>query len=107
MVILGPSDEPTGFIVNSIFSRLVVFSWSQPDKPNGVITEYQLHCSATGRGVVSHTMTGLQTTATVAGFQPFSTYTCNITAHTSAGGGPAATISVTTAEDSKLLQYSI
>ena len=79
-------------------SRSVDFSWIHPDRPNGVILEYRLHCSADS-SMITHRVPGSLTKATVEGLQPFTGYLCNITAHTSAGGGPAATTSVTTAED--------
>ena len=82
----GVSDDP----------RSLSFTWEVPLKPNGVITEYQLQCSGGGQ-VFSRTVT--QTTTTLSGLLPYTSYSCNITAHTSAGGGPAATTSVTTQQD--------
>ena len=67
-------------------------------EPNGVITEYQLQCSGGGQ-VFSRTVMGSQTTTTLSGLLPYTNYSCNITAHTSVGGGPAATTSVTTEQD--------
>ena len=69
-------------------------------EPNGVITEYQLQCSGGGQ-VFSRTVMGSQTTTTLSGLLPYTSYSCNITAHTSVGGGPAATTSVTTEQDSE------
>ena len=69
-------------------------------KPNGVITEYQLQCSGSGE-VFSRTVMGSQTITTLSGLLPYTSYSCNITAHTSVGGGPAATTSVTTEQDSE------
>ena len=50
----------------------------------------------------SRTVMGSQTTTTLSGLLPYTSYSCSITAHTSVGGGPAATTSVTTQQDSKL-----
>ena len=49
--------------------------------------------------VFSRTVMGSQTTTTLSGLLPYTSYSCNITAHTSVGGGPAATTSVTTEQD--------
>ena len=67
-------------------------------KPNGVIIEYQLQCSGGGE-IFNRTVIG--TTTTLSGLLPYTNYSCNITAHTSVGGGPAATTSVTTEQDSE------
>ena len=45
---------------------------------------------------------GSQTTTTLSGLLPYTGYSCSITAHTSAGGGPAATTSVTTLQDGEM-----
>ena len=71
-----------------------------PLKPNGVITMYQLQCSAGGR-VFNRTVT--ETKTTLSGLLPYTNYSCSITAHTSAGGGHAATTSVTTLQDGNIL----
>ena len=71
-------------------------------EPNGVITEYQLQCSGGGQ-VFNRTVMGSQTTATLSGLLPYTSYSCNITAHTSVGGGPAATTSVTTQQDGECI----
>ena len=65
-------------------------------EPNGVITEYQLQCSGGGQ-VFNRTV--METTTTLSGLLPYTNYSCSITAHTSAGGGPAATTSMTTLQD--------
>ena len=84
----GLSDDP----------RSLSVTWEIPTEPNGVITEYQLQCSGGGQ-VFSHTVMGSQTTTTLSGLLPYTSYSCSITAHTSVGGGPAATTSVTTEQD--------
>ena len=61
-------------------------------------TEYQLQCSGGGQ-VYNWTVMGLQTTASLSRLIPYTNYSCNITAHTRVGGGPAATTSVTTQQD--------
>ena len=89
----GPPYQVSVVVENS---RTVTFIWSAPSTPNGIITEYQLHC--TGGGQVFN-RTVIETTTTLSGLLPYTNYSCNITAHTSAGGGPTATTSVITAQD--------
>ena len=76
--------------------RSLTLTWSAPEIPNGVITEYQLQCSGGGQ-VFNRTV--METTATLSGLLPYTNYSCSITARTSAGGGPAATTSVITLQD--------
>ena len=93
-----PAGPPRQFFAIAESSTSIIFSWSAPETPNGVITEYQLQCSG-GEKVFSRTVMGSQTTTTLSGLLPYTSYSCNITAHTSVGGGPAATTSVTTEQD--------
>ena len=86
--LFGVSNDPLSFSL----------TWEAPIKPNGVITEYQLQCSGGGQ---VYNRTVMETTTTLSGLLPYTNYSCSITAHTSVGGGPAATTSVTTEEDSK------
>ncbi|XP_003419924.2 usherin [Loxodonta africana] len=57
-------------------------SWSIPEKPNGVIKEYQLRQA--GKGLI-HTDATDRRQHTVTGLQPYSNYSFTITACTSAG----------------------
>ena len=93
-----PGTPPHNLSGVSNDSMSLSLSWNVPLRPNGVITEYQLQCSGGGK-VFSRTVLGSQTTTTLSGLLPYTSYSCNITAHTSAGGGPAATVDVTTAQD--------
>ena len=103
-----PAGPPRQFLSVSFNSTSIIVSWSAPATPNGVITEYQLQCSGGGQ-VFSRTVMGSQTTTTLSGLLPYTSYSCSITAHTSVGGGPAATTSVTTEQDSESISifYSI
>ena len=97
---IGPDTAPQYFNVSQKYSNSFRLTWSAPATPNGVITEYQLQCSGGGQ-VFSRTVMGSQTTTTLSGLLPYTSYSCSITAHTSVGGGPAATTSVTTKQDSE------
>ena len=83
------------FMVKTVSSKMFTFQWEVPKEPNGIITFYHLECGD-GVKVFNQNTTGSQTTTTLNGLHPHTNYSCNITAHTSVGGGPAATISVTT-----------
>ena len=93
-----PSGPPRQFSGVAESSTSIIYSWSAPATPNGVITEYQLLCSGGGQEL-SRSVMGSQTITTLSGLLPYTSYSCSITAHTSAGGGPAATTSVITEQD--------
>ena len=101
----GPYAAPQNFSVDIKTSNRVNFVWKPPAKPNGIIYSYQIQCSG-GKNVVTQTVMGLYTEYLVSGFQPYTNYSCSITAHTSVGGGPATTISVVTEQDSELFNHS-
>ena len=80
-----PAGPPRQFFGGTENSNSIVVSWSAPATPNGVITEYRLQCSGSGQ-VFSRTPV-TETTTTLSGLLPYTSYSCNITAHTSVGGG--------------------
>ena len=88
-------------VINTVTSKNVTLSWGPPTEANGVITKYQFQCSAGEEHVFNRTVIGSQTTTTLSGLLPYTSYSCSITAHTNVGGGPAVTTSVTTEQDSK------
>ena len=94
-----PVGSPRHFFGIAANSTSIILAWSAPLTPNGVITEYQLQCSGGGQ-VFNRTV--METTTTLSGLLPYTNYSCSITAHTSAGGGPAAIIIVTTLQDGEL-----
>ena len=93
-----PAGPPRHFFGIAENSTSIIVNWSAPATPNGVITEYQLQCSGGGQ-VFSRTVIGSQTTTTLSGLLPYTSYSCNITAHTSVGGGPADMSSTMTLQD--------
>ena len=95
-----PGTAPSDLTATAENSTAIALSWKYPIEPNGVITYYQLQCSGRGQAL-NHSVNSLQTTTTLSGLLPYTNYSCSITAHTSVGGGPAATISVTTKQNSK------
>ena len=99
-----PAGPPRNFSIVAESSTSLYIIWSAPATSNGVITEYQIQCSGDNKNFTSAVM-GSPTTTTLSGLLPYTNYSCSITAHTSAGGGPAATTSVTTLQDSELNFY--
>ena len=93
-----PAGPPRQVFAIAESSKSINVTWSAPATPNGVITEYQLQSSGGGQ-VFNRTV--METTTTLSGLLPYTNYSCSIIAHTNAGGGPAATTSVTTLEDGK------
>ena len=98
---LEPGTPPDMIVINTVTSKNVTLSWGPPTEPNGVITKYQFQCSAGEEHVFNRTVMGSQTTTTLSGLLPYTSYSCNITAYTSAGGGPAVTVTVNTLQDSE------
>ena len=99
-----PAGPPRHIIVIVENSTTITLFWSAPLTPNGVITDYQLQCSGDGQ-MLSYSVLGSQTTTTLSGLLPYTNYSCSITAHTSVGGGPAATTSVTTLQDGEHTKF--
>ena len=93
-----PAGPPRQVMIIAENSTSITVSWSAPSTPNGVITEYQLQCSGHVQ-VFNRTVKGSQTATTLSGLLPYTNYSCNITAHTSAGGGPSTTVNIATAQD--------
>ena len=95
----GPPDNYTGI---STSSSSITLSWKAPIESNGIITNYSIQYFAIAAGkTLQISLTSSQTTTTLSGLLPYTNYSCSITAHTSVGGGPAATTSVTTEQDSE------
>ena len=97
-----PSGAPKDMFA-SVQSRNLTLFWSPPlrSQRNGVIISYLITCSS-GDIIINTTRTS-STSLTITGLQPFTNYSCSIIAHTSVGGGPAATINATTRQDGKSL----
>ena len=80
--------------------NIITFTWKPPLHIDGIVTNYSFQCSIPGDGVTRNLIfDSSQTTTTLSGLLPYTSYFCNITAHTSVGRGPAATTSVTTQQD--------
>ena len=107
MCVFAVPGYPSKFMGLSDSSTSIIFTWSAPVKPNGVITGYTLQCrSAVGETHLLHLMSS-QTTTVLNGLLPYTNYSCSIRAHTNIGEGPAATIIVNTEQDSKPRKHSL
>ena len=101
------AGQPTEFRGVSNNSKSITFTWKPPQNTSGmiIITNYIFQCSVPGNEVTHNlNINSSQTTITLTGLMPYTSYYCRITALTSGGEGPAATTSVTTLQDS---EYSI
>ena len=97
-IVTVPETPVANYFLSSQNSTSVIMIWTPPVKPNGVIIEYQLQCFGREQEY-RWTVRGSQTTTTLSGLHPHTNYSCNITAHTRVGGGPAVISTVTTDED--------
>ena len=95
-------------------SSTLFASWMTPDPPHGVITGYTIYCSSSSGMLTPFIVSdGSSTTETLQNLNPFTQYSCSISANTSAGEGNRSNIdSATTDEDGKsiigiLLYYDI
>ena len=93
-----PSGSPLNFII-SVTSRTLTLSWSPPlpSQRNGVIISYLVTCNSKNSTRTS------STSLTITGLQPFTNYTCTVSAATMVGDGPPATVSGTSDEDGEYI----
>ena len=92
-----PSGPPLN-LTTLVTQRTMSLIWSPPhvDDQNGIITSYTVMCSLVD-GLV-HRSTTSETRLTVTGLEPFTNYTCSVSAATVIGSGPAVVKNVITAE---------
>ena len=81
--------------------------WSPPhvDDRNGIITSYTVMCSSVD-ALVHHSTTS-ETRLTVTGLEPFTNYTCSVSAATIVGSGPAIVKNVVTEKGNILKFYAL
>ena len=80
----------------SVTPRIMSLVWSPPhtDVRNGIITSYTVMCSLAD-ATIHHSKTGM-TRLTITGLEPFTNYTCSVSAATVVGSGPAVVKNVVT-----------
>ena len=89
-------------LMYSVTSHTLTLSWSPPlpSQRNGVIISYLITYSS-GGSIINSNRTS-STSLTITGLQPFTSYTCTVSAATTVGDGPAVMLdAVTSSEDSK------
>ena len=96
-----PSGPPQSLVI-TMKSHNLTLSWSPPlpSQRNGVIISYLITCSS-GDIIINTTRTS-STSLTITGLQPFTNYTCSVSASTIIGDGPTVVKHILTNEDSKL-----
>lgn len=101
IVIIVPTGAPLNCTVSCIESDAVDLNWSPPDEllQNGQILSYSVSCSFIG----NNSFDTVDTALSISDLDPYTTYTCNVSAVNVVGAGPVRTCSFTTAQDSKLL----
>ena len=91
---LAPADEPQDFTWTDITSTSATLTWSPPTTLNGIIIAYTL--AYEGETVTIH---GQTLTYTVSNLNEHTGYTFSIQAQTRIGPGPAAMLTLKTAQD--------
>ena len=94
-------------VVSAVYSRQVELVWALPpmDEQNGIIRRYIVNITSADGGEELTTFS--QTTiALVQNLDPFTTYTCSVSAETVAPGPFSPTIVFQTAEDGEVLHHS-
>ena len=98
----GPPTEFTGVSNNS---TSIAFTFKPPKQTNDGIENYSVQCYTTmindNNSIHMLNLNATQNTATLTGLQPYTNYSCNITAHNVHGEGLAATTRVATMQDGK------
>ena len=71
-------------------------SWVVPDPTNGLITNYTIRCNSSN----TQPFMTMETSFVIGDLRPFTYYSCNVSATTSAGEGPSSdSRTALTAED--------
>ena len=94
-----PSGPPLN-LTALVTQRTMSLVWSPPhvEDRNGIITSYTVMCSLAD--VIIHQSKPSETRLTVTGLEPFTNYTCSVSAATVVGSGPAVVKNVVTAKGS-------
>lgn len=105
LVLLAPSSSPTSLRATALSSTIISISWEDPvySDQNGVITQYTLTYQGVERDSLPRSLTLPQTNLSLTchnidSLEEFTTYLVTLSAHTSAGAGPVASVTVITEE---------
>ena len=104
-MLLAPSSIPTHLRATALSSTILSVSWEDPvySDQNGVIIQYTLTYQGVERDSLSRTLTLPQTNVSLTchnidSLEEFTTYVISLSAHTSVGAGPVASVTVITDE---------
>ena len=89
--------------ITFIDSTTLLLSWSKPIQPNGIITNYSINCSSDDS--IYYTDSSVVETGLISGLQPYTNYTCSVSAYTKVGKGPAVTNTGVTDQSSEFILY--
>ena len=81
---------PQNFMLEVISPRELRASWDSPDPTNGLITNYTIRCSSFNALPFLATVMENVTSFILSRLSPFTNYSCNVSASTSAGEGPSS-----------------
>ncbi|KAI1883199.1 hypothetical protein AGOR_G00242750 [Albula goreensis] len=87
----APSAVPTVHLMGATASTMSL-SWLPPEKPNGIILDYEIKYHEKGQGeAIAHTVTAQRSSARVEGLKPGTSYVVQVRARTVAGYGRYST----------------
>lgn len=97
MSFTAPSGSPEDFTA-TLDGTVLFLEWAPPteNRRNGVIVSYNLSCSINSNQVFELSLKATVEEIYLGIYRHESTYSCDISAATSAGNGPTATVSVMT-----------
>jgi hypothetical protein len=90
----------------AISSDSITVSWLAPEITNGLIIHYLVNVTD-GSQLIRETMMSMETEFTATSLSPFTNYTFEVAAVTSAGAGMSAVLTVTTEQAGKIRLGSI
>ncbi|XP_056614918.1 ephrin type-B receptor 3-like isoform X6 [Triplophysa dalaica] len=83
----APSSIPTVLLMGASANTMSL-SWLPPEKPNGIILDYEIKYHEKDQGeAIAHTMTAQRSSARIEGLKPGTTYVVQVRARTVAGYG--------------------
>ena len=104
LYIAAPGDAPTNVMSSSITSTSVTLSWLPPRTPNGNVRHYIVIAIETNTGANFTYQAQSHSAFSIGDLHPYYTYLFNVFAVTVEVGPPSFNHTVTTLQDSMLLQ---
>ncbi len=96
-MLLNTADLPTAPLavnITMVMATLVQLEWSRPQPVNGIISHYTVTCSQS-EGSTLRLETAVNESAAVSNLQPFSNYTCCVSATNQVGEGNETCVETT------------